>query len=121
MSRVFITQQPRPNKVNWVPNLTPALGYGTIHFVFGPEDKPYAAPQWAMDHAQVALRDFDPDEDYILYPNSGDPAAMWVIIMALSRMRINHIRFLYWERKFENGERSKADGFYTPIDIPLSL
>ena len=120
MGRVFVTQQPRPNRANWTPNLSPALPYGHFIYVFAGEDKPWCNPEWAMEHAQTVLHDFNPDEDYILWPNSGDPAACWIIIAALARFPINHIRFLYWERKLENGERVKTEGFYTPVTIPLS-
>lgn len=121
MGRVFITQQPRPNRQNWMPNLSPAMPYGHFIYVFKGDDKPWCNPESSVEHAQEILRDFDPDDDYILYPNSGDPAAMWIVLLVLARFPIDKVRILYWERKLDNGERSRTDGFYTPVTIPLSF
>ncbi len=121
MGRVFITQQPRPNAANWTPNLSPAMPYGHFVYVFGAEDKPWCNPDWAVDHATAVLKDFDPDEDCVLYPNSGDPAAMWVMLLVLSRFPIDKVRILYWERKYEGGVRSRVEGFYSPVTIHLSV
>jgi hypothetical protein len=121
MGRVFITQQPKPNKANWMPNLSPAMPYGHFIFVFGANEQPWTDPDGAMEKAQVALRDFDPDEDYVLWPNSGDPAACWIILLVLARFSINKIRMLYWERKMEDGVRSRTDGFYSPVTFNLPL
>lgn len=119
MGRVFITQQPRPNGQGWMPNLSPAAQYGRFVFVFGEADRPWCNPEASVEKAQAALQDFDPDEDYILYPNSGDPAGMWIMLTVLARFPLDKIKVLYWERKLANGERSKTDGFYTPVTIPL--
>ena len=121
MGRVFITQQPRPNRVNWMPNLSPASGYGQFVFVFGSDDVPWTDPDGAFDKANAVLKDFNPDEDYILWPNSGDPAACWVCLLLLARFPIDKLRMLYWERKLENGERHKGEGFYTPITFRLPV
>jgi len=121
MSRVFISQQPRPNKNNWMPNLSPAMAFGRFIFVFGGDEQPWCTPDNSMEHAQQLLKDFDPEEDYVLWPNSGDPMAIWIIVAALARFPINKIRFLYWERKLEHGERSKVEGFYSPITLHLPL
>jgi hypothetical protein len=104
-----------------MPNLSPAMGYGKFHFIFNSGDQPWCDPDGAMDHAHEVLQDFDPAHDYLLYPNSGDPAGMWAILLVLSRLDISKVTCLYWERKFENGERSKTDGFYSPVTFNLAL
>lgn len=121
MGRVFITQQPKPNHTGWMPNLSPAAPYGRFVYVFSSDAAPWTNPDEAVEIATAALADFDPDEDYILYPNSGDPAAMWIILLVLARFNINKLRVLYWERKLVDGERSRRDGFYSPVTIKLPL
>lgn len=118
MGRVFVTQQPVPNNKNWTPNLEPALKYGAIHFVFGGGEKPHTDPDGALEQAAHELRDFDPDEDYILWPSSGDPAATWAVMMSISRL-VNKVRVLYWERSMRDGIRSPTEGFYTPLTFKL--
>jgi hypothetical protein len=115
-SRVFVTQQPRPNKQGWTPNLTPATKYGAIHYVFAGGDRPYSDPDGAIFQATEALADFDPRKDYLLWPNTGDPAAMIAVMSVLARKGISSIKFLNWERKLSRqGERNIRQGFYTPI------
>lgn len=118
MSRVFITQQPVPNRNNWTPNLEPAIKYGAIHYVFAGGDRPYTDPDGAIEHATKELKDFDPDKDYILWPSTGDPAATWAVMLAIARI-VSKVRVLYWERSLVNGVRSTTDGFYTPITFNL--
>lgn len=121
MGTVFITQQPRPNRLGWLPNLSPASQFGKFVYVFTAADAPWTNPDAAMEKATDLLRDFNEDEDFVLWPNSGDPAAMWIILAILARFPLRKIRILYWERKLENGERMKGDGFYTPVTINLPI
>ena len=118
---VFVTMQPKPNRTGWQPNLTPATAHGRIVFVFSGDDKPWCNPDWAMEHAQQVLKDFNPDEDSILWPNSGDPFATYVVTAVLSRFPIDKIRVLYWERNLVDGVRDRQNGFYTPITLRLPL
>lgn len=118
MSRVFVTQQPTPNNKNWTPNLEPALRYGAIHFVFDGGDKPYTDTEAAIEQAHAALKNFDPEEDYILWPSSGDPAATWAVMLVISRLAAK-VRVLYWERSLRDGVRSSSEGFYTPLTFKL--
>lgn len=121
MSRVFITQQPRPNKLGWTPNLSRAAGYGNFVYIFEAEDKPWANPNASVDKAIAVLSEFNPDTDYLLYPNSGDPLGAMIVFMVISRFSFSQVKMLYWERKLENGVRSPSDGFYSPITINLPI
>ena len=119
--RVFITQRPRPNKNGWTPDFTPATKYGALHFIFESEDQPWRTPAQAMAHAEQVLRDFNPSHDYILWPQTGDPAAMWATLISLVMNEdITSIRFLYWERERSgDGTRTQGRGFYTPVTFTL--
>lgn len=119
MSRVFITQQPVPNRLNWVPNLEPAAKYGEFVYIYQGAEKPWTDPAGAMDQASQILKNFNPEEDYILWPNTGDPAGVWAILLVLARLPIHKVRFLYWERKLTDGVRSRTEGFYSPITFNL--
>lgn len=114
-SRVFITQQPRPNRQGWAPNLTPASQYGPLHYVFQGSDRPSSDPDGAIFQAAEVLSDFDPLRDYLLWPNSGDPAAIMAVMIVLARRNISQLRALNWERRLEKGKRNIKEGFYTPI------
>jgi hypothetical protein len=115
-SRVFVTQQPKPNGKGWMPNLAPAGQFGLLHYVFAPEDVPSASPDAAVLRAYDQLSTFDCEADYVLWPNSGDPIAAWAVMLALAR-RVRKIKVLYWERKMENGVRSTSDGYYTVKEL----
>jgi hypothetical protein len=117
--RVFITQQPAPNRSGWTPNLTPAAKYGALEFVFASEDKPFLDTTRALVVARAALLDFDPERDFVLWPNTGDPAAAWAVMLVLGNKGIRKVRTLYFERSMTNGERDGRNGFYTPVVFNL--
>lgn len=119
-SRVFVTQQPKPNKANWTPNLSPATNYGAIHFIFSGGDRPASDPVAAMFIASEALEDFNPDRDYVLWPNGVDPFSIWAVLLVLAKKGHNKIRGLNWERRLLNGKRDSNNGFYTPVVFELA-
>lgn len=121
ISKVFVTQRPVPNHRDWVPNLAPATVFGEIKYVFEPEDFICTNPKDAMEKAKTRLADFNPETDYILYPSTGDPAAVYVICLCIGHWFTDHeIQFLYWDReKTEGGERSHTKGNYRVTKIPL--
>jgi hypothetical protein len=124
MSTVYVTQQPRRNRHNWTPNLEPAAKYGPLKFVFEGDDHPFENPRSAIVKAANELAFFDWKNDYILWPNTGDPAAMWAIMIALSEILLEEaesIQFLYWERKLIKGVSSRTEGYYVPIRFPLNV
>jgi hypothetical protein len=121
MGTVFITQQPRVNSNGWVPNLGPAAKYGKFVYIYAGEDMPWCNTKSATEQAIATLAKFNPDEDFILYPNSGDPMAVFIIFSVLARMSINKITVLYWERNLVDGKRSRTDGFYSPITLNLPI
>ena len=94
---VFVIQQPVPNRHNWVPDLTPATEFGILKFIFNGGDNVYALPGPMMKKAQSILKDFDPEYDYLLWPNSGDPAALWTVCFSLVLMDFKKVRMLYCE------------------------
>lgn len=119
--RVFVVQQPKPNNAGWTPNLGPATLYGRIVYVFEGSDNPKDDTKAAMRKATSALASFDPEQDFVVWPYTGDPAGAWAVMLVLGNMDIDYVNVLYWDRKLENGRRS-GDGFYTPIrfDLPYN-
>lgn len=116
---VFVTQQPIPNKHNWTPDLTPAAQYGKLQYVFnqGPLFNEIKSAQRA---AEIALKHFDPETDYVCWPCAGDPAALYVIIMTLMKLGHRKINYLYWSRKLNHdGVRVRSSGEYLPIPIEV--
>jgi hypothetical protein len=113
---VYVTQQPKPNRHNWVPNLEPATQYGALHFIFGAESQPYCHPRSSMLTAKKALANFDPEKDYVLCPNSGDPAALWCVLLALGSAGIDQVQMLYWNKPNNNFK-----GYYVPITFPINI
>lgn len=111
---VYVSQQPIPNRHNWTPNLEPATKYGQLKFIFQGDSQPYQTPQKSLFHAFKALRGFDPERDYLLWPNTGDPTAMWCAVIALGILSMPKINFLYW-----NKPRGNAIGYYAPIEFDL--
>lgn len=117
---VFVTQQPTPNKFNWVPDLTPAAEYGKIEYVFEGGEAIYSNPVNSMKKAKFRLENFNPSLDYLLYPGTGDPAAFAVCIMAILDKGYDTLPLLYWDRiRDDNGSRDSKKGIYVPINFTL--
>lgn len=119
-SRVFITQRPKPKANGFMPDLTPATEFGEIVYVFDSNDYVFASPEISMERAKQVLDDFDPDNDHLLYPMTGDPAAVYIIAMIMGYwFSDKNISWLRWDRNVDsNGKRVKS-GAYVPINIPL--
>ncbi len=117
---VYIAQQPRPNKSGWTPDLSSADKYGRFEYVFGSSERVYALPGPSMFKVRKILKDFNPEEDYFLWPGVGDPMALACCIQALSELGLDYYNFLYWDRKRSStGERDPSKGFYVPITLPI--
>ena len=118
---VYIPQQPMPNKrTGWTPDLSSAAEYGKIEYVFAGGERVYALPGPSLFKAKKILRDFNPEEDYILWPGVGDPAALYATLLALMSHDPASIRFLYWDRKRDsNGQRDRNSGFYVPCNFMI--
>ena len=118
---VFVTQKPIPNNVGWKPDLSPAAEYGAIKFVFNSHERVFAHPQKYTKVARKQLADFNQDEDYICWPNSGDPSTLYIIHMVLWKYHdIDQINYLYWNRKRDDeGNIIKGKGFYHPLTIEV--
>ena len=120
MSTVYVPHEPMPNGRGWTPDLGPATGYGIIKYVFGGSEQAYNNTPLRVDQAQERLADFDPAADYILWPNTGDPATQWIVIMTLLAMGHRNIKFLYWNReRSDSGSVIQGKGYYMPVEIDV--
>jgi hypothetical protein len=122
MSRVYVIQQPRPDKRGWEPDLSSASDFGAIHFIFDSADRPSTDVAWAERKARHKLQEFDPAADYILWPGIGDPLAVSIVMKVLftsgSEITGVNINMLIWNRKLSSdGARLLRSGFYTPVTI----
>lgn len=114
---VYFFQQPVPNGKGWVPNLSPALPYGAFHFIFDSADRPYADAGEAQTKLESRLRKFNPDEDYLCWPNAGDMFSVYMVIAYLTRMGIEAVNMLVWQRARNDGTKP---GHYVPTSLILN-
>lgn len=117
---VFVIQQPRPNNSGWLPDLSSASSYGKIEYIFDSHEKVFALPGPSLFKARKALKDFDCEKDYLLWPGVGDPAAMTVTLLALAEKDMPFLKQLYWDRKRnDDGARHPTSGFYVPLTFNI--
>lgn len=118
MSRVFVVQQPSPSARGWLPDLGPAADHGAINFIFPAKTNLAGDTARWLAHAEHALVNFDPHQDFILDLGVGsvDPVGPVLVAIALAMdPDVEMIRFLRWERHRD----SPSAGFYIPIPIKL--
>lgn len=121
--RVFIIQQPKPKADGWMPSFDTAAQYGGLKFVFDQMERAHLDPIGASDLIAQEMKDFDPDQDFLLPTIFGDPATTWSVLCWLAPFLKNKghrfLTFLYWNRgKGEEG-MTNANGYYSPCKIPL--
>jgi len=113
---VYVVQQPKPNKSGFLPDFSSAADFGEMKFIFSSDEKVFAIPGPSLTKAKRELKVFNQEEDYILWHNAGDPAAMYAVLIALmAEHNPSKINFLYWNRKRDSsGNREPHAGFYVP-------
>lgn len=117
---VFVTHEPKANNAGWKPDLSPATKYGGIAYVFDKDEQPFMNTQGAVEQAQERLKNFDSKFDYVCWPMTGDPMALYVTLMVLGEMGIHTVTFLYWSRDLDaQGNRIKGKGTYLPIKVSV--
>lgn len=117
---VFVPQNPLPNPRGFVPDLSSAAQYGPLEFVFTDNERVHALPTPSINKARRVLKNFDADNDFILWPGSCDPSAWAAMILALGELGLDRVRLLQWSRKRDpNGVREYGAGFYVPITFNL--
>lgn len=96
MARVFVTQETRYD-------FTRAEEFGEVVFlsVGGNDDFHNAYPSGHNDrmvgHLRRQLRDFDPNDDWVVI--TGSPYITAVVFMLLGRMGLSRIRILRWDNR----------------------
>lgn len=116
---VFVVHKPfhRPNGPTY--DVSSAGEYGDIEFVFNNNFQPYTDPKRAMDMAWDKLSGFDSDNDYILQAG-GDPIAMAIVCMVISRLTGGEARLLRWDRARDPESKALLGGRYIPISLSIS-
>jgi hypothetical protein len=122
---VYVVQQPKPNGKGWMPNLEPASQFGALKFIFAADDRPNLNPTQAVQICANVMKRFRPDVDFLLWPSTGDPAALYstlIAIMTKLDQSLPFINFLYWERNLDpgTGDRKQDSGFYVPLKFNLN-
>lgn len=115
MAKIYLIQEPMPKSDGWTPDLSTAAEHGAIVPVFEKNDKVYIDTVSAVAKAKERLKDFNPDEDFLLWAGFADPSAQWVTCLVLGSMNIKEAKFLFWSKR----PSSPNGGYYYPIKITL--
>jgi hypothetical protein len=120
---VYVTHQAAPTEKKWTPDLSSAVKYGELKFIFENGYPVNGNNVKSIRIARDALKDFNFEKDYVLWPWGGDPSAAHIAVMILSNyMSLDKINFLIWNRvrkKDEEGNVIFRDGYYIPVCYDL--
>jgi hypothetical protein len=104
-----------------MPNFEPATKYGRLETLFESSDRTFADPSAAKKKVLAKLANFNPETDYLLWANFGDPASLWLTIMVLVARGYTKLKFLYWSRgRAPGGTMSNDSGFYFPVELDVT-
>tara|TARA_R110001632_G_scaffold227969_4_gene362854 strand:- start:2440 stop:2793 length:354 start_codon:yes stop_codon:yes gene_type:complete len=117
MSKVYIIQEPAPRSDGWTPDMSTAAEHGALVNVFDKADRIYADTAAAVEKAKSKLKDFNPEEDFLLWAGFADPSAQWVVSMSLVALGHNKVNFLFWSKR--PSSVNKQGGYYFPITIKV--
>lgn len=118
MSRVFVINQPRPRGGVQPYDLSSAMQYGDLIFVFrADQSTPSADPEWATRHAREILRDVTPN-DFLIWAG-GDPMGAVVASAIFADNTDGRVNYLKWERERTSGGERTGRGYYiaVPVDV----
>ena len=116
MRTVFKLQQP-PKKFEAARDYRSLQNFGAIVTILPPDLNPSVFPCEARACLRQALEEAK-EGDYILW-SGGDPMTALVAGQVLVELGKRNLRWLRWDKKVKDGERSKILGEYTAIPIPL--
>lgn len=117
MATVYVVQEPKRGEKGYTYDISPALPFGAIAFVFKASEQPSLSPGPSMHRARCLLKDFC-DHDYILWAG-GDPAALAIATCAAADINRGRFKFLRWERQRNEAGVRTGRGFYMPVEISL--
>lgn len=116
--RVFLLQNPRKDF-----DLSSAEKFGTVVPVLGERDSPSLALAPALIKVRQALRDYNPEEDYLLAAG-GDPLAIFLAGMIMTDEGLlskGFVTWLRWDRNRDfDGRRDPTRGQYVPVRFNLN-
>lgn len=107
MSRVFITVQ-APNF-----DFSQAEDFGKMVAIWPPTQQAYGDTSYVVDIARRTLRDFDPDQDYLLL--MGDPTLMAIAAAEASHVGDGRFKVLKWDGR----KPGTVKGGYRVVEIDM--
>lgn len=112
-SIVYVLQEPTSEK-----DFSSAVKYGKIVPIIGQHDKPSWNVNLALQKLSNALKNYNPETDYICFPG-GDPLVQLLAGIMLERHNVKEVNYLQWNRKRDVTGRT-TEGFYVPKKIQIA-
>ncbi len=118
-NRVFLLQESKRDF-----DLSPATRIGELIPILGPHDSPSIALAPSMIKIRQALKEYDPNHDYILAAG-GDQLSSFLAGCILTDLGYlngeNHVNWLRWDRNRDfDGRRDFRKGEYKPTAFNLN-
>lgn len=116
--RVYIVNQPQivPGRPTY--DVSPAMQYGDVLFVFTDADtRPSDDAQAAIDHAYDMMQDAQ-EGDFVVWAG-GDPFSMVIVANVINDLTGGKFNYLRWERQRVDGQRT-GGGYYLPVAVDLT-
>lgn len=115
MRTVFKLQQP-PKKFEASRDYSSLPRNCTVTTILASDLNPSIYPVEAYEKLKNALAS-STEGDFILW-SGGDPMAALIAGQVLAELGKTGLQWLRWDKKAENGERSRILGSYTAVSIP---
>ena len=113
---VFVIHKPQPRAGAY--DVSSAVEFGEIEYVFEDTFIPYRDPKRAEEIAYQKLRQFNSDEDFLLWAG-GDPVALIIASMVAGFATDGCIKVLRWDRVRDSMSKELLGGKYVPITLDI--
>lgn len=113
LSRVFLIAEPTVGRNRKTFRLEPLNKFGTVVPIIRAGVNVRANPQMAYELVAEALKDYNPQEDYLVWAG-GDTLVAVMVGVVLERMGMQSVNWLYYNREILPGGVRGDKGYYTP-------
>lgn len=123
---VYCVQKPKVGPSGITYDVSPAMEYGEIKFIFDAYENPSTNPEASLNKIRAALEHYNEETDYCISAG-GDPYGLFLVGFIVNELELP-IKWLRFERlrtrpqpgQPATSQSQGSSGYYIPVEMPSS-